>query len=211
MLNDLANLLQAFAAGPVPSEQRSEVLKLLAGCWNEFAGATETKMQSWKLIRDSGAEDLIWDPPVLSFTVERHGGLVLGSSRAEKQQWDANIATRTASTRSVGYRQVRPAAPRVSSKKIGAIADEVCAAVKEGANSASPLVAHGVIVWESENRVSIKHGTLIPPADYQQTTSGRRRRFRCVLESKMKSMGWNLISVSRTMVFQKGQAGMNSV
>jgi hypothetical protein len=27
-------------------------------------------------------EEVVWEPPILSFTVERHGGTVQGSSRA---------------------------------------------------------------------------------------------------------------------------------
>jgi hypothetical protein len=38
-------------------------------------GADETSMEAWKIRR---AEDLSWNPPHLSFTIERHGPTVHG-------------------------------------------------------------------------------------------------------------------------------------
>jgi hypothetical protein len=45
-------------------------MHLLANCWHELEGAGQTAMQARKLDR---AEDVSWNPPVLSFTIERHG------------------------------------------------------------------------------------------------------------------------------------------
>src|SRR5947208_12462125 len=52
------------------------LVRLLQGCWHNLQGSGETRMAAWKLER---IEQVRWDPPVLSFVVERHGAAVLGS------------------------------------------------------------------------------------------------------------------------------------
>jgi len=55
--------------------------RLLADCWDELSGASAGGMHGWKLL--GRMEHVHWNPPVLSFTIERHGGTPLGSTRAE--------------------------------------------------------------------------------------------------------------------------------
>ena len=50
-------------------------------------------MKVWKIRRDAGPEDLTWDPPNLCFSIDRHGGTVMGSKRAERQTWMLNLQT----------------------------------------------------------------------------------------------------------------------
>jgi hypothetical protein len=52
------------------------------------------------------AEDVAWTPPFLTFTLERHGGTVNGSSRAELHHWEVNIETGVATIVKVGRRQL---------------------------------------------------------------------------------------------------------
>jgi hypothetical protein len=44
----------------------------------------------------SRAEELSWNPPILSFTIERHGATARGSSRAELHEWTVNLHEGTA-------------------------------------------------------------------------------------------------------------------
>src|SRR5216684_9323390 len=71
------------AVGPVTA--------LLAACWNEFAGSGSERMHAGKLAR---MEDVRWNPPVLSFRIERHGAMGLGSTRAELQHWRVDLDRR---------------------------------------------------------------------------------------------------------------------
>jgi hypothetical protein len=64
-------------------------------------------------------------------------------------------------------------------------------------------VKKGIVVWNGDNQVSIKHGALIPGGGPQQTVAGRRRRFRSELTDRMKALGWQLVSVQRLMLFKK--------
>ena len=50
-------------------------------------------------------ENVEWHPPILTFLIERHGGTVLGSARAELQRWTVDLDRRTATCERVGHRQ----------------------------------------------------------------------------------------------------------
>jgi hypothetical protein len=93
---------------------------LLAGCWREFAGGDPERICAGKLYR---METVRWHPPVLSFTMERHRAMGVGSTRAELQNWRVNLDRKIAQCeRSRTYRQ---ALPRSGAVKIEPIAREL--------------------------------------------------------------------------------------
>ena len=59
--------------GPIPLGMRDQILEFVETCWDKFKGSGHTKMKVWKICRD----------PNLCFSIERHGGTVMGSKRAE--------------------------------------------------------------------------------------------------------------------------------
>jgi hypothetical protein len=86
--------------------ETGRVAALLAGSWHEFVGAESQRMHAGKLGR---MEDVRWEPPVLSFRVERHGAMGVGSTRAELQNWRADLDRKTAKCeRSRSYRHALP-------------------------------------------------------------------------------------------------------
>jgi hypothetical protein len=173
-LRSLLEELRNTPHGAIEGHAKYKVMHLLANCWDELEGAGETAMQARKLDR---AEDVSWNPPVLSFTIERHGATVLGSSRAELHRWSVDMHERTARCEPGRYRQLRPTAPR--------------------------LVKLGILVWKSDDEIEVKHGRLVPGGGYQQTVAGRRRRFRKQLTERRQTIGWGLLSVQRSMTFRK--------
>ena len=70
-----------FALVPGEIAETARVTALLAGCWHEFVGAESQRMHAGKLGR---IENVRWEPPVLSFRIERHGamGVLFGGTRA---------------------------------------------------------------------------------------------------------------------------------
>jgi hypothetical protein len=188
----LLNKLNDTPQGPIKGPTRDEIISLLAKCWQDLEGADQTSMKDWKLSR---LENLSWNPPVFSFTIERHGATVLGSTRAELQEWTVNLNLATAHCATGGYRQLVPTAPKLDVKPIAA---GVCDAVRQG-----PALKQGIVVWHDSDHVSIRHDVLIPSDGYQQTVAGRRRRFRNELTNRMKAIGWKLESVGRSMKFKK--------
>jgi hypothetical protein len=57
-----------FALVPGEIAETGRVAALLAGCWHEFVGAESQRMHAGKLGR---IENVSWEPPVLSFRIER--------------------------------------------------------------------------------------------------------------------------------------------
>jgi hypothetical protein len=193
----LSDELSNTPRGAIQDAARDKIIGLLAHCWHDLQGADETSMKDCKLTR---AEDLSWMPPVLSFTIERHGATVLGSTRAELDEWTVNLNLMTASCARSGYRQLTLAAPRLDVKPIAA---RVCDAVQQGQASNCELVGQGIVAWHGSDHVSIKHGALIPSDGYQQTIKGRRLRFRNELTNMMEALGWKLERVGKSLKFRK--------
>jgi hypothetical protein len=195
-IQKLRAALHGVQQGKIENTEAGSVIALLAECWNLLEGASEESMSELKLHR---AEQLSWNPPVLSFTMERHGATVLGSKRAELQNWAVNLDTGTADCTEGGYRQLIRATPELD---VTSIVARVCEAVQEGPGQCA-LVKEGILVWHGEQQVEIKHGRLIPDIGFQQTVAGRRRRFRQKLTDGLSELGWQLRSVRRSMIFQR--------
>src|SRR4051794_5739582 len=93
MIDKLQTYLSGLAPGPITDA--AELEGLLEPCWHAFVGSDNGGMEGRKLL--GRMEDGAWDPPLLTFTVERHGATVLGSTRAELQKWTVDLEKRTAS------------------------------------------------------------------------------------------------------------------
>src|ERR1700680_3728363 len=87
-LSALLKELESIPPGKVSGDDRQKILSHLAQSWNQLHGSDETSMESHKIGR---AEDLRWNPPVLSFTIEQHGATVRGSTRAELHEWFVDL------------------------------------------------------------------------------------------------------------------------
>jgi hypothetical protein len=200
-IRKLASALSDIPAGVIPASMIDELFKLVEASWNEFSGSDETSMDTLKISRDKGPERTTWRPPCLSFVIERHGGTVLGSGRAEKQEWTLNLEKRTANHQQIGYRQLRPNAKPLDVKPL---ADGVCKVVQEGRSSAFYLVSDGIIVWKNDDELTVFHGKIVN-GGYQRTVAGRRKRFIAQLKTKMDLIGWGLVSQGRGLEFKKTQ------
>jgi|ERR1700730_1549328 hypothetical protein len=197
IIDVLLSELSKLEPGKIEDNSREKIISLLVSCWDGLEGAGESSMADFKLYR---AEDLSWNPPILSLTIERHGGTALGSTRALLQEWRVNLDERTARWCGGKFRQVRPAAARFDTK---AAAERVCEAVQRGPDSACDLIKQGILLWNGDKQVSVNHGKVVPNSSYRQTIAGRRKRFRDELTAQMKAIGWELIGYHRSMKFQK--------
>ena len=157
-------------------DESGEIKRLLPLAWDDFTNSRQTKMSPTKLWR---IESLHWAPPVLSFDIERHGAVVLGSSRAEIQRWTVNLDTRLASCESVGLRQIVPAAKGLNTQPL---AEEIATLILNH-------VKDDRLKWISHTLVMVKIGLVIK-ATNARTTEGRRCRFRRDLENELQKAGW---------------------
>jgi DNA-binding protein Fis len=78
-MDELLKYLHSLSAGTIQDSTYLE--RVLRKYWDEFNGSDETEMYGGKLI--SRMENVVWSPPILQFTIERHRGTVWGSSRGD--------------------------------------------------------------------------------------------------------------------------------
>lgn len=112
---------------PWPVADDSGIGRLLGECWDQFSGSEAEGMSAYKL--GGRMEQFRWDPPVLTFEIERHGATVRGSSRAELHTWEIDVVNMTANCRRGGFRQLTPMSPRLNVKPI---AEDVATVIPSG-------------------------------------------------------------------------------
>lgn len=196
-IEQLRDALRDVPHGPLETDDAARITYLLAECWEQIPGADETSMQAYKLSR---AERLSWRSPCLSFEIERHGGTVLGSKRAELQHWTVDLETLKATYTEGKYRQLTPAAPRLD---VRPLAKAVCDAVQQGPETDAELVRNGTVVWQEPTQLTIKPSLLIDNGGFRQTIESRRKRLRNELIKQMSTLGWRLESRQRFMIFSR--------
>ena len=173
----LQELLAALPPGPIPED--TKLNKALATCWDDFRGSYEGGMKDDKLL--GRMENVQWQSPVLTFTIERHGGTVNGSTRAELQHWELNLDYQTASIVKEGHRQLEPMAPRVSVK---AIAEEIAGLILSGSEDERILRLDDGSVKVRASRV------FADGSGFKQTVAGRRKRLVECVRDQLVEHGW---------------------
>jgi hypothetical protein len=149
---------------------------LLSGCWESLAGGTETNMRAEKLWR---IEEPSWAPPILEFSIERHGQTVNGSSRATVYRWSVNLETGEAGIIGEKRRQIYAMDKRLDVKPIAqSLADAIIAGKPDAR-----------IIINKDGSVRLKIGEIIP-ATYKETTAARRNRLRARLSTILDPHGW---------------------
>jgi hypothetical protein len=188
-LNSLIDLLNKLGPGPISESNKDEVLALLSNCWMTLQGSGSHRTSVNKLHR---AEKLSWDGSKLSFILERHGGTVNGSSRADLHYWEVDPVSKHADMIKEGRRQLYPMSPKMN---VNAKAKEVADRILAGDE-------HETLQWKTADHVVVKIGNVIPET-YQSTTTDRRRRFRAELERIMLSENWSLQNFGNKIGFTR--------
>ena len=160
-MKTLHELLAAVPPGPVPDDIGLD--QTLAECWDRLKGNSEGGMEGHKLL--SRMECIHWQSPILSFTIERHGRTVKGSTRAELQHWEINLDKLTAHIVKEGHRRLEPMAARVSVK---AIAEEIAGLILSGKKDAR-------IRRQDDGSVQIVLSKIFPSGSAFKRTVGSRR------------------------------------
>ena len=172
----LKQVLSKLPPGRIALDGQAELPRLLEGCWDMFDGSADESMAAYKLAR---AEDLIWDPPFLMFTIERHGGTSLGSTRAELQEWTLDLEHMIAKREKIGYRQVyRKQAPF----DVKPIARELCEAIVSGSSDER-------LRWSGSGAVQVLTSIILPMSS-KKTLEGRRKRLRKAMREMLAPHGW---------------------
>ena len=169
----LRNALRAAGPGSV------DVTWELVQAWDCFEGGSDGGMEAYKL--HDRTENMTWDPPLLSFDIERHGAIVVGGSGyAEIQGWSVDVEKGTASIVGTRKRRVTPMQPRLDTAPIAEELAEVITSRREDAR----------IQWTKDGtRVRVRFSVALPRAS-KQTTEGRRRRLDDALSERLEALGW---------------------
>ncbi|WP_395739414.1 hypothetical protein [Prosthecobacter sp.] len=187
--------LKEFLMGLPPGAQLDvgQVEFLLEEAWGSLRGARDGGMKAHKI--RGRTEGMSWEPPLLSFEIERHGGTVNGSTRAEMQRWCVDVVAHTAEIVGTRKRQLHAMAKRMNVKGPAA---EVAEAILNNQESA-------FFKRSPDGRVRILISDVVPSEGaFKQTVSGRRKRFRAALEALIKPHGWSEIS---TNTYKKSEPG----
>ncbi len=179
MYNALQSFLLGLPEGPVKDVRNLELL--LVESWDSFPGSKEAGMQPQKLFHR--LEKVFWKSPILTFSIERHGATVNGSTRGELQEWEINTTLMSASLTGKRVRQLFKKAERID---ITAIASEIAECILNN------LVSPSLQRFE-DGRVKVLINTVVPSDGFKQTITTRRKRFRVELEHLIKASGWNQI------------------
>lgn len=182
--NKLKKILETLPPGQVSSPSDDAVEKALSKCWDALEGSDDEGMDGYKLV--GRMEDVRWDPPLLTFRIERHGGTVMGSVCAEIQEWTVDVEKGTAEHYPWGGKRLVGQRPRPL--KVAPIAKEIADLVVTEKNDKR-------LKWITANHVRVLVSEVIPETS-RQTTSGRRKRFWAALEGELKPHGWVLFKRS---------------
>ena len=166
--------------------ETTRVEELLAACWNELQG-DDGGMAGFKL--KGRMEEVKWDPPILGFTIERHGGTVMGSGYAELQSWIVDLERGTATLKN-DRRKRWLGGPRNSPLKVGPLAAEIAELIKGGKQDPR-------LRWKSPDEVRVLIGEVIPDDCPNQTLVGRRMRFKRALQESL--LEWELFTGTNTL------------
>jgi hypothetical protein len=173
--------LQNIPSGKI--HQTDEIEKLLAQCWRQLGGDYRG-MAGYKLL--GRMEDVVWNPPLLTFRIERHGGTALGSVYAELQSWQFDVERGIASY--LGELGRRLVGQRDKPLKTAPLANEIAKLILAGQHDPR-------LKWLQSGGVRVNINKVIP-ATVKQTTTSRRRRFRKDLQEEIGPHGWHMVRMN---------------
>jgi hypothetical protein len=179
----LKNHLASLPPGPIADT--ADVERLLAACWDDMPG-DDGGMEANKLLKRMAM--VAWKPPILSFAIERHGGTVLGSTRAELQHWEVNVENKMAMLVKSGHRQLLPMAKRIYVKPL---VKELLHAIRTGKKDKR-------LMWHGEDEVILMTTDIFPKGSaVRMTLEGRRNRLREAVATELLTEGWERLSNDR--------------
>lgn len=195
MMEKLQARMTLYSPGPI--DDTEELDDVVASYWHELAGSAEGGMEGRKL--EGRMEMAEWNPPLLTFNIERHGATVNGSVYAEVQHWSVNVETGEASLEGRRRRQV---SAKDKPLKVEPLVEEIIAAIVERANDHR-------LKWDGDQKVRILISSVIS-ATNNQTRSARRKRFWNAMEEKIEPLGWTRLS-PRSSYLQKQTRILSSI
>jgi hypothetical protein len=182
-MEKLTKYLNSLEPGAMTNHEVLE--RLVFECWHKFEGGNQEKMEGYKILHRM--ENARWNPPILSFVMERHPQTVAGSIWANLQEWKLNIETMKADCEMIGRRQVSAMEPRLNVRPLA----------EETAQLIFNHVEDERLKWNKDGTVRVQIGKIIPAGSIKgQTLAGRRKRFRKAVEELLAYKGWQEVRLN---------------
>lgn len=127
---NLLKFLKDLQPGLVPSSQVSALEPLLAAVWDDLPGSSAGGMEGYKVRRNAQGERMqkvLWNPMTLCFEIERHPWTGVGSASVDLQQWEVDLASKTANLRNLSQKWQQRAGPVKVEPIARAIVDDLLA------------------------------------------------------------------------------------
>ncbi len=183
-MEDFKSFMTRVEPGTVSDEaQVARIQSFLMACWDEFDGSDQESMEAHKLAR---MEQVRWAPPILGFVIERHGGTVMGSTRAELQFWAVDLERSEARAGSGGYRQLHPRQRPMTRRKMTELVSEIVDLVEKQRKDDR-------VQYHEDGSVRVLVSNVIADEGPKETVRGRRKRFRKILEELFAEHGYKLV------------------
>jgi hypothetical protein len=184
-IKKLQSYLAPCSNGELPFGKTRDIERLLFECWHEFVIESEDAgMEAYKLLNRT--EDMTWASPMLTFSIERHGATVGGSVYAHIYQWAIDVERGTASMDRFPTR--RQVGDLDKPLKVKPLAQEIADLILNGKEDSR-------LAWKNETKVRLLITKIIPTTN-EQTTSGRRKRFRSALAEALQPHGWRMSTIN---------------
>ncbi len=177
-MQELRNYLASLPTGPIAAP--SHLKRLLASCWNDFEGSHQENMKAEKL-GNRQMEEVEWEPPILSFTIERYRVTLLGSAQTERHRWEVNVGTKEAICYNPGFRRIQPRQPAHNADPI----------VKEVVRLIRNHQETEWLKWNKDGSVRVVIGKVFPVfTNLNKHLIWQRDRFRAKVDERLTTAGW---------------------
>lgn len=185
-MKQLVEYLASMPNGPITDTVELE--NHLMRCWYKFYGSRAKRMHRHKL--QNRMEDVQWNPPILTFIVERHDKLNVGSTRAERQEWQLHLKLKTAWCETVGYRQVKPRQPFL---KVRPIAENIFQLIMDHREDKR-------LKWHDDGSVDVYVDWDVPySSGFKETVRARQVRLLKEMDKLMSETGWKPLGKGKYM------------
>src|ERR1051325_3940629 len=189
MIEKLEKYLGGFPPGPIPDP--SDLAWLVAEVWSDLGG-DDSGMDGRMLF--GRMEGVVWNPPLLTFSIEQYGSRYFGSTTGTIHDWTVDMAETSAICTKTRTRQQHFIPPRMD---VAPIADEITFLIVNGKKDQR-------LEWYADGRVGVLIGGILPDASsVNETLDARRKRLKLLMllvKKRLAEYGWRGCGVN---VFEK--------
>ena len=183
-MQELRNFLASLPPGSIAAPSRLE--RILASSCHDFEYSTQENMKAGEL-KNREMEEVEWNPPTLSFTIQRYRVTLLGSATSERQRWAVNVDTKEALCYNAGSGQTTPSQPPLN---VEPIAEEVVRLVKNHQKTEW-------LKWQNDGSVHVVMGKVLPVStNLNKHLSQKRERFLAKVDESLTTAGWMKIKTN---------------